>query len=401
MKYNYIARTQKGEVQTGTIEAHDQASALETLQENNLVVIRLRSSEKSPLLGKRIKFLERVKRKETFIFLRELSILISADVPLVQSLKTLSQQTDNPYFKDVLFEVASRVEGGTAFSKALSEHPKVFSNFGINLIKSAEVSGRLQESLLYLADYSEKEYYLISKVKGAMIYPIFILVTFIIIGVIMMITVVPQMKDILEEAGQELPLLTRVILGFSDFVRVWGWLILLLLVGLGFGVFRFVKTKKGKRIWDKVVLRLPLFGKILQQTYLSQFAESLSALIQGGVPIIQALTVSSGIIGNEIYKEIILQAKDKVREGKNISPVLEGYKEFPPLFSQMIKTGEKTGKLDSILGKLATFYNKEVDNIVNNLTRLIEPLLILFLAGAVAVLVIAILLPMYNMVGSI
>lgn len=400
MKYHYLARTSKGEIQTGAIEARDEATALETLQAHNLIVISLKSEKRMPLFAKRIKIFERVKRKEIFIFFRELSILVDADVPLVQSLKTLSQQAGNAYFKEIIFDIASSVEGGMSFSKALSKYPKIFSSFCVNLIKSAEVSGRLSESLLYLADSLEKNYYLVSKVKGAMIYPAFILFAFLTIGIIMMITVVPQMKDILQEAGQELPMATKLILGLSDFMRSKGWLLLIILAALAYLIYRLLKTEKGRRVWHLVSLRLPIFGKILKQTYLAQFSDSLSALIQGGVPIVQALTVAADVVSNVIFKEIIMEAKEKVKSGQNISPILEGHREFPPLFTQMMKTGEQTGKMDVILDKLAVFYNKEVDNIVENLSKLIEPLLILLLGGAVAILVVAILMPMYNIAGS-
>jgi len=400
MKYHYLARTAKGEIQTGAIEARDETTALETLQAHNLIVVSLKSEKKIPLLTKRIKLFERVKGKEVFIFFRELSILVDADVPLVQSLKTLSQQAGNAYFREILFDIASNVEGGMSFSKALSKYPKVFSLFCVNLIKSAEVSGRLSEALLYLADSLEKNYYLLSKVRGAMIYPAFILFAFTVIGIIMMITVVPQMKNILEEAGQELPAITKFILGLSDFMKSKGWLLLIIAAGLVYLIHYLLKTEKGRRVWHIVSLKLPIFGKILKQTYLAQFSDSLSALIQGGVPIVQALTVAAGVVSNVIFKEIIMEAKEKVKAGQNISPILEEHKEFPPLFTQMMKTGEQTGKMDVILSKLATFYNKEVDNIVNNLSKLIEPLLILALGGAVVILVVAILLPMYNITGS-
>lgn len=400
MKYHYLARTDKGEIQTGTIEARDKTAALETLQAHNLIAVNLKSEKKMPLLTKRIKFFERVKGKDVFVFFRELSILVDADVPLVQSLKTLSQQAGNVYFKEILFEVASGVEGGMSFSDALGKYPKVFSGFCVNLIKSAEVSGRLSEALLYLADSLEKNYYLLSKVRGAMIYPAFILFAFTAIGAIMMVTVVPQMKNILEEAGQELPAVTKFILNLSDFIKSKGWILLIVLAGLAYLIYRLLKTEKGRWFWHKVSLKLPIFGKILKQTYLAQFSDSLSALIRGGVPIVQALSVAAGVVSNVIFREIITEAKEKVKSGRNISPILEEHSEFPPLFTQMMKTGEQTGKMDVILDKLAVFYNKEVDNIVNNLSKLIEPLLILVLGGAVVVLVVAILLPMYNIVGS-
>jgi type II secretory pathway component PulF len=400
MKFNYLTRTPEGETQRGTIEASSRQAALQTLQNRRLIVVKLQSIEEVSLLSKRLKIFERIKRKEVFVFFRELSILVGADVPLVQSLKTLSQRMENPYFKEIVFEVANDVDGGAAFSKALSGYPKVFSNFSINLIKSGEIAGRLQECLNYLADYLEKEYYLISKVRGAMTYPIFILGAFLSVGVLVLVMVIPQLTAILTEAGQELPWSTRLVIATSEFVRSWGWSIFLLLVVAGVFFWRYKKTDRGKAVWDKAKLRIPVFGKILQKTYLARLADNLSALIKGGVSIIQALNVSGEVIGNTIFQQIIWQARDEVRVGRSMSSSLEKHKEFPPLFSQMVKTGERTGKLETILEKLSTFYNKEVSNVVDNLSQLIEPVLLIFLGIGVAVLVFSVFMPIYNLAGG-
>jgi len=401
MKFNYLARTSQGETQKGTVEAANQSVALKTLQSRNLVVIKLESAENVSLLRKRLRIFERIKRKEVFIFFRELAILVEADVPLVQSLKSLSQQMENPYFKEIVFEVSKDVDGGMAFSKALSKYPKAFPLFSVNLIKSGEITGQLQNSLSYLADYLEREYYLISKVRGAMTYPAFILSAFLIVGTLVIVMVIPQLTSILTEAGQELPFSTKIVIATSEFVRSWGWILLLIFVALGIVFWRYKRTKEGKAIWDKVKLKLPIFGKILQKTYLARLSDNLSALVKGGVSIIQALNVSGQVIGNTVFQEIIWQARDEVRVGHSISSSLEKHKEFPPLFCQMVKTGEKTGKLDSILGKLSVFYGKEVENVVNNLSQLIEPLLLVGLGIGVAILVFSVFMPIYNLAGGL
>ncbi|MBU1177472.1 MAG: type II secretion system F family protein [Patescibacteria group bacterium] len=400
MKFNYLARTKDGETQTGTIKAPDQTAALKVLHGNDLVILKLKSSEKAFLLTKRIKFFEKVKRKEVFIFFRQLAILIEADVPLIESLRALGQQTDNPAFEETLFNIANDVDGGTSFSKALAKYPKVFSNFCVNLIKTGEVSGRLQESLIYLSNYLEKEYYLVSRVRGAMIYPAFIFATFMIVGVLVLVMVIPQLTSILIESGQDLPIPTKIIIAASDFVRGFGWIVVIaLLIGGGF-LWRYLKTSKGKFFWDRLVLRIPIFGKILQKTYLARLADTLYALIKGGVPIIEGLTISGNVVGNIIFRKILEKAKEGVKAGKSISSELDKHKQFPPLFCQMIRTGEKTGKLNMVLEKLSDFYNKEVENIVNNLSQLIEPVLIVVLAIGVAVLVFAVFMPIYNLAGA-
>jgi type IV pilus assembly protein PilC len=401
MKFNYLARNRKGEIQTGTIEAANKSTALKALQDHDLIVVKLRSVEKVPLFARRIKFFERVKRKEIFVFFRQLATLIDANIPLVQSLKALGQQIENEYFKEVALKITDDVDGGTAFSKALAKYPKIFSTFSVNLIKSGEVSGRLQESLIYLADHLEKEYYLISKVRGAMSYPAFILGAFLIVGVLVVVMVIPQLTSILTETGQELPWSTKVVIATSEFTRKWGWLILLFAIIAAFAFWRYKETEKGKVVWDTIKLRIPVFGKILQKTYLARLSDNLSALVKGGVSVIQSLNIAGQVVGNSVFQQILFQARDEVKVGKNISSTLKKHKEFPPLFCQMIRTGEQTGKLDSILEKLSSFYNKEVENIVDNLSQLIEPLLLVFLGIGVSILVFSVFMPIYNLAGGL
>ncbi|MEA2113263.1 MAG: type II secretion system F family protein, partial [Patescibacteria group bacterium] len=317
-----------------------------------------------------------------------------------QSLRILGKQIENRSLKEVVNTVATDVDGGMSFSKALGKHPKAFSSFSANLIKSGEVSGRLQETLNYLADHLEKEYYLISKVRGAMTYPAFILGVFVIVGVLVMVMVIPNLTSILLEAEQELPWSTRIVITASDFIRGSGWLIALFLVIAGAVGARYKKTKKGKFYWDVFKLKMPIFGKIFQKTYLARFSDNLSVLIKGGVSIVRSLNISGRVMGNSVFQQIIFQARDEVKMGKSISLVLEKHKEFPPLFCQMIKTGEKTGKLDIILGKLSDFYGKEVDNTVNNLSQIIEPLLIVILGIGVSILVFSVFIPIYNLAGA-
>ncbi len=400
MKFNYLARNSEGKVQTGTIEAVNRTVALKSLQDHGLIVVKLQSIEKLPFFSKNIKFFERVKKKDVFVFFRQLAILVEANVPLVQSLKALGQQVEGDYFKEILFEVTNDIDGGASFSQALAKHPKVFSIFSINLIKTGEVSGRLQESLIYLADNLEKEYYLVSRVRGAMTYPAFILAAFAVVGVLVMVMVIPQLTSVLVEAGQELPWSTKLVIAVSEFTRKYGWLILLLMIVAGFAFWKYKKTPQGKVVWDTVKLKIPIFGKILQKTYLARLADNLSALVQGGVPVIQSLDVAGEVVGNSVFKKIIWQARDDVKVGKNISSSLEQYEEFPPLFCQMIKTGEKTGKIDAILGKLSIFYNKEVESVVDNLSQLIEPILLVLLGIGVSILVFSVFMPIYNLAGG-
>ena len=398
MKFNYLARTKEGEIQTGIVEASDKESAIATLHSYGLVVIKVESVKKTPIFAKKIRIFQRVKDRDLVEFSRQLSLMVSSGIPLLEALQSLVKQTENDYFKEILFKISKDVEGGVSLDKALAKFPKVFSSLYVNLVKSGEVTGQLAEVLEYLADHLEKEYYLKSKVKGAMIYPIFVLSMLILVGIFMLYTVVPKLVEIVEGLGQELPLPTRIIIRTSNFVREWGWIILIFLVIISIGAWYWRKTKRGGMFFDKFKLKLPIFGKIYRKVYLARFCENLSTLLKGGLLILRALNVSGSVVGNKVYKDIIYEARDEVRIGNTMSSVFEKYpKQFPPVVVQMIRTGEKTGKIEFILRNLADFYSKEVNNIVANLSRFIEPVLIIGLGLMVGILIAAILMPIYNM----
>lgn len=397
MKFQYIARTKSGEIQKGTIEASSKEAAIGILKQHDLIITKLTEAEKVSLLFKRIKLFEKVKPKDIVIFSRQISALFESKVPVVNALRTLVEQTTNPAFKDVIFQISQDVEGGDSLSQAMSRYPNIFSSFYINMVKSGEVSGKLQEIFSYLADYTERGYDLRSKARSAFIYPIFVVATFLIVGILMLVFVIPQLTAILVESGQELPLMTRILISSSNFVISFWWLLLLILIGIIALFIYYKKTKQGQRKLDEIKLRLPIFGGIFQKIYLARFSESLSTLIVGGLPIIQALSVVADIVGNSVYKGIVEETIEAVKKGDTISSVLKKYEEIPPMVYQMVSIGEETGKLDTILKKIANFYTKEVNYSMDNLVNLIEPIIILFLAIAVGFLVASILMPIYNL----
>jgi len=398
MKFNYIARNSAAEVETGQISASSQAEAIENLHGRNLVVLSCRPVISMPFWLKDIK-IKSVKQKELVVFSRQLSALFSAKVPLVTALRALARQQQNYYFKEIIFEIANDVEAGFILSKSLSKHPKEFSAFYINLVKSGEVSGNLESVLIYLADHLEKQYYLATRVRNAMIYPAFVFLGFLVVAVLMLILVIPNLTSILEETGQQLPLTTRMIIGLSNLLASWGWLIFLVLAGAGIFAWRYVKTPQGRRMLDVIKLKMPLFGDIFRKVYIARFTENFSTLLHGGVPVLQALQVAGDVVGNVVFSEIIFKAKEGVRVGNTISSVLESSSEIPPMVSQMIATGEKIGQLEFVLEKVATFYKQEVDDVVNTISVLIEPILIVVLGIGVAILLVAILMPIYNLAG--
>ncbi len=400
MKYNYQARTKKGETQTGIIEASSREAATTLLRKHGLYVTILEEVAAPPLYAKRIKIFERVSRKDIVLFSRQLSIMFKSKIPLVEALRVLSVQTRDPGFKEKILELSEEVEGGTSFSGALFRHPEIFSSFYIAMVKAGEVSGTLSESLEYLAGHLEREYHLTAKMKGALMYPSLIIFVVFLVLALMIFFVIPNLSGVLTETNQELPTVTKIVIGLSVFLRQWGWLIILGIVILILAGFRYYQTKKGKKFFDKTFLKLPVVGPFLKMINLARFAENLSTLISGGLPITSALQTVGEIIGNISYKEVIFEARDKVRKGEPISSVLVQSPEvFPPVFVQMILVGEKTGTLDSTLMNIVNFYKKEIDRTIDNLLSILEPALIIFLGVIVAGLMLSILVPIYQMVA--
>lgn len=400
MQFNYVARDKLGEVHTGTIKAPTQEEAVAVLQANDLIVISCQSTEGMPVWMRQVKFLQKVKNKDLVNFSRQLSILFSAKVSLVVALRALAKQQKSEYFQNIINDISNDVEAGTIFSKALAKYPKIFSTFFINLIKSGEVSGNLENSLNYLADHLEKQYYLQTRLRNALMYPGFIFLGFIVVAVLMLVLVIPNLVSILEQSGQELPFTTTLIIWLSDLLRDWGWLILVFLIFAGFLVWRYAHSPKGKRFFDQLKLKLPIFGEVFRKIYISRFSDNLSILIRGGLPILQALQISADVIGNVIFTELVLAAKEEVRIGNPMSSAFEKTKEIPPMVTQMIFTGERTGQLELVLQKVSAFYGREVDNVISTLSTLIEPILIVFLGIGVAILLGAILMPIYNIASG-
>lgn len=397
MQFDYQARTKEGGIQMGAIEASSKEAAALLLQKQGFYVTFLEEAEKKPFYVKKIKFLERTSRKEIVLFSRQLSILFKSGVPLLEALRTLARQAKSP-FKERIIDITDEIEGGSSLSQAVSRHPKIFPLLYVNMVKSGEASGKLSETLIYLADHLEKEYQLNSKLKGAMIYPAFILATLFLVGLIMIYYILPKLTMVLEESGQELPILTQMIIVFSDFVRSKGYLIPILIFGVIFLLRKYLRTKEGKRLFDEFSLKMPIFGNFLKLTNVARFAENLSTLIAAGLPISQALEITGEVLGNSAYKKMIFETQEAVKRGETISSSLQKYPTIiPPLVIQMTTVGERTGQLDNILKNIVDFYQKELERGVDNLLSLIEPIMLVFLGLIIGVFAIAFLLPLYNM----
>lgn len=401
MEFKYTARSVQGQIQKGTIEAVSKTEAVGALHERNLIILELLEVGSEPFFSKPITLFQRVKPKEIVVFSRQLATLFAARISLLESLRALGRQTTNRYFSQVIFDIANEVEGGSLFSIALGKYPKIFSSFFVNMVRSGEVSGGLYEALEYLADYLEKQYYLNSKIRGAMIYPAFIFFGFIVVGILMIIMVVPQLASFLQEAGQEIPLATKMLIWTAGVLTNWWWLLVLLVISLIVGVSVLLRKSPATRDYlDYLKLKIPIFRKIFSDIYVARMADNLSTLIHGGLPILQALQISAEVVGNAVFRNILLEAQKNVRIGNSISFCFERHKEIPPMVTQMVATGEKTGRIEEILKKLSTFYTKEVDAMVANLSQLIEPVLIIVLGIGVAFMIASILIPIYNIASG-
>ncbi len=384
-------RTIEGMIQSASAEV-----AAEVLEERQLTILSL-VEEKVSLGERSLKMFNRVKSKDIVVFSRQLSVIISATIPLVQGLKILVNQTENKILKGIISEISDDVEGGATLSSALSRHPEIFDNFFISIIRAGETSGKLDEVLEYLAAQQESDYDLSSKMKGAMIYPAFIISGLGIVGGIMMVSVLPKLTEVLTESGTELPFATKVLIVITDFMAAYWWLIVIAIVALAVGFRIFIKTEIGRRVWDNFVLRIPVFGRLNQEVIIVRFATSLNTLMSGGVSLTKSLEVVSDVVSNTVYKDIMLQTAKEVEDGNSIASVMLKSKEVPPMVSQMLNLGEKTGRLEDILNKISNFYSREVGNKVANLVALIEPFVMVILGLAVGGLVAAVLLPMYSL----
>lgn len=397
MKFNYKARTKEGELQVGTIEAANREAAANVLLGHGLFVLSIEEIRTESPLRRITDFFERTGASDLMIFTRQFATLLASQVPLGDSLRNLYTQVTKPVLKQVIAEIGTDVQSGFSLSQALSRHPGVFSDFYVNMVKSAEVTGRLSEVLEFLADYLEKQSLLVGKVRSALIYPAFVIGLFIAVVIVMVTMVLPQITPIFAEANVELPILTRVLITVGTILTDWWIAVIVALAVLAFVVVDYIQSPEGKVVLNEISLRVPILGTLFQHLYIARFAESARVLIQGGLTIPQAVEISSHTIGNAVYRDILHDTAQRIRKGELLSQALKGNNYFPPLVSQLIAVGESTGRLESLLGKISSYYQRQVEDKVGNLTELIQPALLVVVGGLVGILFASILLPMYSL----
>jgi len=393
--FNYTGKNKEGELVRGEIEAENEMAAARLLSTREITTVSVEEGVKRSLT-----LFGKASLKDKVIMMRQLATMINAGLPIAQSIKTLELQTKKTSVKKILASAASDVEGGSQLSNALARFPETFTQLDLTLIASGETSGTLDKALLRMADQLEKEQSLMRKIRGALIYPIFVLVVVVVVVAVMVIYVMPQMEGLYTSFGAQLPFLTRMMISISHFLSKFAPY--LILIGIGLAIFTgfAIKRPAGRKVWDNLKIHLPIINVLLIKMYMARFSRTLSGLVGSGVPLLDSLNIVSRAVGNVIYEELILAASEKVKAGVALSDALRDNPEFLPIVSEMISVGEKTGELDSMLSNLADYFEDEVDVAVKSISNLIEPVMIVILGGLVAIILMAIMLPIYQ-IGKI
>lgn len=402
--FQYEGRTVKGKKKNGRITASNQKEAILELKKSGIMIHRIEEKPEN-LLNKdlviNINLTRGVRLKDFVIYLRQFATLLRAGVSITESTSILAQQTESKSLKLALLQVEEDLRSGIPLSESASKHPKVFPNMYINLVAAGEASGKIDESLDELADYYEKQHHLRQKVKAAMTYPIIISVLATGVIIFLLAKVVPTFVSMFDDLGAELPLITRMVIGTSNFMQSFWWIFILLFIAFYVGIVTIKSKSTSKFYLDYVILKMPLFGKLMQKASIAKMTRTLSSLFQSSVPIIKSVTIAEKVVDNEVIAGVLKDARKALEGGESLATPMHKHWVFPPLVTQMIVIGEKTGALDSMLGKVADFYEAEVENTTEQLKALIEPLMIMIIGAVVGTIVIAIMVPMFQMYSVI
>ena len=402
--YVFKGRNRLNEIVVGERVADNRDSLRQILRREQVTLTSVKEKGREigiPKLGSR----KKVKAKDLSIFTRQFSVMIDAGLPLVQCLEILAQQQENKYFQQILLQVRQDVEEGSTLSAAMARHPRVFDQLYANMVEAGETGGILDLILQRLSTFIEKIVKLKRDVISALIYPAAVVLLAIVAVAVIMVVVIPQFQNIflgLLGPGEQLPLPTRIVVGISNFLAGWGGLVILVvIIATSVGIHFYYKTPNGRKVIDRILLKLPVFGKILQKIAVARFSRTLSTLLSSGVPILQSLDITARTAGNVIIEEAIISVRNGVERGENFVDPLRATEVFPNMVAQLVGIGEQTGALDAMLGKIADFYEQEVDAAIANLLTLMEPLLIGFLGVTIGSIVIAMYLPLFTLIGKL
>jgi type IV pilus assembly protein PilC len=404
-QFSYSAKDKSGIIQKGDLFVPDRAAAAAALAEKGLTPILVKEvapkSKGGGAMGKLGAFGSKVKLQDKVIFSRQFATMINAGVPIVQSLRILQEQSESKKLKTVTADVAKQVEGGATLANSLATHPEVFNGIYINMVKAGETGGILDQVLDRLATQQEKDAEIVSKVKSAMIYPAVITTATVSAFFFLMTVIVPKLSSIFEDAGAQLPVYTKIMLAISHFL-VHSWYIVIgAVVGAVIAYIRWYHTEPGKKVMDRVLLKAPILGPILMKVNVARFARTFGSLMASGISVLDAINATKSALGSSVYREELAIVAQKVKNGRPMSEHIRESKNFPAIVGQMLSVGEETGQIDSILLKLAEFYEKEVDTVVSGITSIIEPILIMVLGGMVGFIVISVFGPISSIGNSV
>lgn len=399
--FEYKALTKDGDDKEGTIDAINEDVAITSLQRRDLIIISLRETGDSSFFSKNVTLFGGVSNKEIVILSRQIATLFNAQVSALRASRLLADESENEELARILTEVSDDIQGGMSLSGAFDKHRKVFSPFYINMVRAGEESGKLNETFLYLADYLDRSYELVSKTKNALIYPAFVIAIFVIVMILMLTLVIPRLSVILTETGQDIPVYTKVVLAISNFLTEYGIFFLIMLAIGGFFLWRFGQSDKGRESFARAQLDIPYVGDLYRKLYLSRIADNMDTMLSSGISMVRALEITATVVGSSVYESMLKDVVNSVKSGSSLSGSLAGRPDIPSIVVAMIKIGEETGELGNILKTLANFYKREVDNAVDTLVGLIEPVMIVALGLGVGLLLTSVLVPIYNITAGI
>jgi type IV pilus assembly protein PilC len=400
-RYVYRARGRAGVLETGTLEAESERAAAVALRGRGFMVTSLVRQEEAVSATRQVSRFFRVNRMDLVLFTRQLATMISAGLPIVSALRVLEEQSTNVRFKEIIASVRVGIEQGGSLSGEIAKHPQAFFDFYVNTVRAGEVSGVLDTSLSYLADYLERELDLVQRVRTAATYPLLVLSFTMMVALAALIFIIPSFASIFASFKVGLPLITVVMLRVSQLVRQFWWVIVLGIGGLAVGVFVLRSSPAGQRLIDPLMLRVPIMGPIVLKLAYARFGRSLAVVIRSGVPILEGLTAVAGALGNRVVGDSVERARARMREGQSMADALSASPLMPPMIVQMVRVGEETGAMEDILNKVAEFYEREVDNTVKRFASIIEPVLIIGVGGVVALVALSVLLPIWSLVSNL
>lgn len=401
--FSYTALDEQGAQRAGTIDAVNVDVAISALQRRGLIISAIDSAEPKQAwsLSNKITLFNGIKGSDIVMLSRQMTTLFESQVSALRAFQLLASEARTPKLAEVLSAIATDIQGGSQISSALSKHPGVFTSFYVNMVRAGEESGKLDETFAFLADYLDRNYEITSKAKNALIYPAFIVGTFVIVIVLMMTLVIPRLAVMLTEVGQTVPIYTRIIIGMSRLLADYALLWIAFLIAMGAFLFRFIRTKTGAEMFSRARLQVPIIGGIYKKLYLSRVADNLSTMLKSGIQILRGLEITGSVVEDPTYEAVLTEAAIDVKAGLPVSEAFRKHPEIPGIVVAMIKIGEETGNMGSILDAMARFYRREVNNAVDTLVSLIEPFMIVSLAVCVAVLLASVLVPIYNIAASI